>query len=159
MLVRAGFEPSAYHSADWPLSYWANRNDCNQCFKVVFFKHVWCVVSHLLIFLLLYTSAVHKEVISNKPGLVDFAIGLVNSVLNLPKWLENNYLNNTSTFRQTVIKIPHKFMWTESRFSSSSDKVKCVKINIKTRQYNTTFQEVWSPQSSGKHTKFKIHFK
>ena len=156
MLVRAGFEPSAYRSADWPLSYWANRNDCNQCFKVVFFKHVWCVVSHLLIFLLLYTSAVHKEVISNKPGLVDFAIGLVNSVLNLPKWLEN--LNNTSTFRQTV-KFLINSCGLKAVFQAHLTKVKCVKINIKTRQYNTTFQEVWSPQSSGKHTKFKIHFK
>ena len=158
MLVRAGFEPSAYRSADWPLSHWATVTELSVISVLrYFFKHVWCAVSHLLIFLLLCISAVHKEVISNNPGLVDFAIGLVNSVLNLPKWLEN--LNNTSTFRQTVIKIPHKFMWTESRFSSSSDKVKCVKINIKTRQYNTTFQEVWSPQSSGKHTKFKIHFK
>ena len=156
MLVRAGFEPSAYRSADWPLSYWANRNDCNQCFKVVFFKHVWCVVSHLLIFLLLYTSAVHKEVISNKPGLVDFAIGLVNSVLNLPKWLEN--LNNTSTFRQTV-KFLINSCGLKAVFQAQLTKVKCVKIKIKARQYNTIFQEVWSPQSSGKHAKFKIHVK
>ena len=42
----------------------------------------------------------HKEVISNNPALVDFAIGLVNSVLNLPKRLGK--LNYTSTFRKTV---------------------------------------------------------
>ena len=27
-----------------------------------------------------------KKVVSDSPGLVDFAIGLVNSVLNLPDW-------------------------------------------------------------------------
>ena len=155
MLVRAAFEPSVYRSADWPLSHWANRNDCNQCFKVVF-KHVWCAVSHLLIFLLLCTSAVHKEVISNNPGLVDFAIGLVNSVLNLPKWLGN--LNYTSTFRQTV-KFLINSCGLKAVFQAQLTKVKCVKIKIKARQYNTIFQEVWSPQSSGEHKKFKIHFK
>ena len=27
-----------------------------------------------------------KKVVSDSPGLVDFAIGLVNSVLNFPRW-------------------------------------------------------------------------
>ena len=36
-----------------------------------------------------YTNNMHqraKKVVSDSPGLVDFTIGLVNSVLNLPAW-------------------------------------------------------------------------
>ena len=44
-----------------------------------------------------------KKVVSDSPGLVDFAIGLVNSVLNLPDG-QVKYLRN-STYRRTVKSI------------------------------------------------------
>ena len=44
-----------------------------------------------------------KKVVSDSPGLVDFAIGLVNSVLNLPDW-QVKYLRN-STYRRIVNSI------------------------------------------------------
>ena len=46
------------------------------------------------------------KVLSNSPGLVDFAIGLVNSVLNLPNWLVK-VLGN-SNYRRTVINSAHQ---------------------------------------------------
>ena len=44
-----------------------------------------------------------KKVVSDSPGLVDFAIGLVNSVINLPKG-QKNLLRN-SNYRRTVKSI------------------------------------------------------
>ena len=43
-----------------------------------------------------------KEVVSDSPGLVDFAIGLVNSVLNLP---DGRSMLRNSTYRRTVKSI------------------------------------------------------
>ena len=48
------------------------------------------------------------KVVSNSPGLVDFAIGLVNSVLNLPNWLVK-VLGN-SNYRRTVINSARKLI-------------------------------------------------
>ena len=54
-----------------------------------------------------------KEVVSNSPGRVDFATGLVNSVLNLLnrqmacKW---SLLGNSS-YRGTVINAYQNFLW------------------------------------------------
>ena len=42
-----------------------------------------------------------KKVVSDSPGLMDFAIGLVNSVLNLPDGQVKQILRN-STYRRTV---------------------------------------------------------
>ena len=44
-----------------------------------------------------------KKVASDSPGLVDFAIGLVNSVINLAKG-QKNFLRN-SNYRRTVKSI------------------------------------------------------
>ena len=51
------------------------------------------------------------KVLSNSPGLVDFAIGLVNSVLNLPNWLvkvlgNSNYSKHCNQFCSSKIFTP-----------------------------------------------------
>ena len=51
-----------------------------------------------------------KKVVSDNPGLVDFAIRLVNSVLNLPKG-QVSFLGN-SNYRRTVINVAYqKISW------------------------------------------------
>ena len=45
-----------------------------------------------------------KKVVSDSPGLVDFAIGLVNSVINLPDGQVNFFLRN-SNYKRTVKSI------------------------------------------------------
>ena len=45
-----------------------------------------------------------KKVLSDSPGLVDFAIGLVNSVFNLPDWQVRSFLRNLNN-RRTVKSI------------------------------------------------------
>ena len=46
---------------------------------------------------------------SDSPGLLDFAIGLVNSVLYLPEG-QVKFLGN-SNYRRTVINAAHKKFW------------------------------------------------
>ena len=46
-----------------------------------------------------------KEVVSNSPGLVDFAIGLANSLLNFSAQLASEVFFVNSNYRTTVIKI------------------------------------------------------
>ena len=46
-------------------------------------QHVSCTLIHLQLSRIM-NSPRAKKVASNSPGLVDFAIGLVNSVFNLP---------------------------------------------------------------------------
>ena len=58
-----------------------------------------------------YTSQHAMKVMSNCPGLVDFAIGLLNSVLNLPNWLvkvlgEFELQKNCSQFCSSKIFTP-----------------------------------------------------
>ena len=46
---------------------------------------------------LCYTRQRAKKVVSDSPGLVDFSIGLVNSVLNLPDGQEKIFLRSKIT--------------------------------------------------------------
>ena len=46
-----------------------------------------------------------KKVVSGSPWLMDFTIGLVNSVLNLPAWQVKSLSN--SNHKRTVIKPAH----------------------------------------------------
>ena len=48
-----------------------------------------------------------KKGVSDSPGLVDFAIGLVNSVINLPDG-QVNFLGGNSNYRRTVINPAHQ---------------------------------------------------
>ena len=50
-----------------------------------------------------------KKVVSNSPGLVDFAIGPVNPGLDLPKG-QVMFLGN-SNYRRTVINAAHQNFW------------------------------------------------
>ena len=45
--------------------------------------------------------------VSDSLGLVDFAVGLVNSVLNLPDW-RVIFLGGNSNYRRTVINPAHQ---------------------------------------------------
>ena len=47
--------------------------------------------------------------VSNSPGLVDFAVGLVNSVINLPDG-QVNFLAGNSNYRRTVINPAHQIL-------------------------------------------------
>jgi len=51
------------------------------------------------------TSQCAKKVVSDNLGLMDFTIGLVNSVLNLPAWQVKSLSN--SNHKRTVIKPAH----------------------------------------------------
>ena len=48
-----------------------------------------------------------KKVVSDSPGLVDLAVGLVNSVINLPDG-QVNFLGGNSNYRRTVINPAHQ---------------------------------------------------
>ena len=48
-----------------------------------------------------------KKVVSGSPGLVDLAVGLVNSVINLPDG-QVNFLGRNSNYRRTVINPAHQ---------------------------------------------------
>ena len=48
-----------------------------------------------------------KKVVSGSPGLVDLAVGLVNSVINLPDG-QVNFLGGNSNYRRTVINPAHQ---------------------------------------------------
>ena len=48
--------------------------------------------------------------VSNSPGLVDFAIWLVISVLNLPDG-KNEFLGGNSNYRRTVTNAHHNFFF------------------------------------------------
>ena len=50
-----------------------------------------------------------KKVVSDSPELVDFAIGLANSVLNLPDE-QVNFLGGNSNYRRTVINPAHQIL-------------------------------------------------
>ena len=50
-----------------------------------------------------------KKVVSNSLGLADFAIGLVNSVLNLPDARASDFLGADSNYRRTVINPGNQF--------------------------------------------------
>ena len=51
-----------------------------------------------------------KKVVSDSPGLVDFAIGLVNSVLNLPDW-QVNYFEEFNLQKNCEINYAHQKIW------------------------------------------------
>ena len=48
-----------------------------------------------------------KKVVSGSPGQVDLAVGLVNSVINLPDG-QVNFLGGNSNYRRTVINPAHQ---------------------------------------------------
>ena len=48
-----------------------------------------------------------KKVVSGSPGRVDLAVGLVNSVINLPNG-QVNFLGRNSNYRRTVINPAHQ---------------------------------------------------
>ena len=50
-----------------------------------------------------------KKVVPNSLGLADFAIGLVNSVLNLPDARASDFLGADSNYRRTVINPGNQF--------------------------------------------------
>ena len=50
-----------------------------------------------------------KKVVSDSPGLVDFAVGLVNSVINLPDG-QVNFLAGNSNYRRTVINPAYQIL-------------------------------------------------
>ena len=50
-----------------------------------------------------------KKVVSDNPELVDFAVGLVNSVLNLPDG-QVNFSGGNSNLRRTVINPAHQIL-------------------------------------------------
>ena len=57
---------------------------------------------------ILYTVHVCAEkVVSDSPGLLDFAIGLVNSVLNLPDW-QVNYFEEFNLQKNCEINSAHQ---------------------------------------------------
>ena len=49
-----------------------------------------------------------KKVVSNSPGLVDFAIGLANSVLTFSAQLASEEFMGNSNYRRTVINAVHQ---------------------------------------------------
>ena len=51
-----------------------------------------------------------KKVLCDSPGLVDFAIGLVNSVLNLPDW-QVKYFEEFNLQKNCEINSAHQKIW------------------------------------------------
>ena len=51
-----------------------------------------------------------KKVVFDSPGLVDFAIGLVNSVLNLPNW-QVKYFEEFNLQKKCEINSVHQKIW------------------------------------------------
>ena len=60
-----------------------------------------------------------KEVVSDNLGLVDFAIGLVNSVLNLPDG-QVIFLGGNSNYRRNVINRAHQIFSRPVDFQAST---------------------------------------
>ena len=54
-----------------------------------------------------------KKVVSDSPELVDFAVGLVNSVLNLADG-QVNFFGGNSNYRRTVINPAHEIFFEAS---------------------------------------------
>ena len=72
-------------------------------FRVVLYTQSFVVVSFKFGFRTVLISQRAKKVVSDSPGLVDFAIGLVMFVLNFPDWQVLFFLGGNLNYRRIVM--------------------------------------------------------
>ena len=104
-----------------------------------------------------------KKFVSDSPGLVDFAVGLVDFILHLRRRASESFrgkflrkLNYRSTVKHRFFLLPsYKFVWNESRFSNRSAAKKSA--YYKRHRYRITFHVCLFLKS--KFLLFKKYFK